>query len=185
MKLAFHFITIILVSTITLAQGSDAKDVLPNFRGTEWGTSYANVEAKELAEYHQDFIGFGMTILSYKGKLLNYEAGIDYVFESDTLTEAMYILEVESFPEIYQKIKEHYFSKYDEPHYWANAHPHAVFNWGEEENGVCKGPEIYWEFCDGFIGIISEKDNDEISITVLYAYNKTILDYGKYVKFPL
>ena len=103
MKLASYFIIIILISAITFAQGSEGKEVLPNFRGFKWGTTFKDVKEIELAEYQQNFIGFGITILSYKGKILNYEAGIDYVFESDTLTEAMYILEVDSFPEVYKK----------------------------------------------------------------------------------
>ena len=40
------------------------------------------------------------------------------------------------------------------------------------------GPSIYWVFKDGFIGLISQKYKEEITLIVLYAYNTTVEEYN-------
>ena len=98
--------------------------------------------------------------------------------------EGLFEIEVDSFEIVYEKIKEFYIRKLDYPIYWAGSHPNTEVNWEGDSKGLCRGPEIYWEYFDGFIAIIAEKYLDEITISILYAYDKTIVDYGKYVTFP-
>ena len=45
--------------------------------------------------------------------------------------------------------------------------------------GLYTGPSFYWVFNNGFISLISEKFREEISISVLYAYDRTIDAYNE------
>lgn len=160
-------------------------DSIPKFRSIDWGESVESVRNLELSEYDQAYIGFGVYILTFHDKHLGYESKIDYVFEEDELVEAFYTIEAETFEETYNIIKENYINKFGRPNYWSSAHPDAsikrVF---ESEEEYCRGPEIYWEFCNGFLGIISERYKQSITITILFVHNKTIDEYGKFVVYP-
>lgn len=180
-------IILILLGSKFYPQDFSGLDSIPKFRGFDWGESLKNIESNELSDYKQTFIGFGVKTLSYSGKIAELDADIDYVFENNVLTEGMYIIKVEIslFDEIIEKIKNYHFEKLDIPHYWSSSHPNSKIDWSKvEENGICRGPEIYWEYCDGFIGIIAENFKDDITITILYVKGKSINDYGKYVKYP-
>lgn len=179
-------ILLLLVSNL-YPQGYNDLDSIPKFRGFDWGETLENIKSKELADYKQTFIGFGVNTLSYSGKIAELDADIDYVFENDVLSEGIYIIKVELsfFDEAFEKIKNYYFQKLNIPHYWASSHPNSKINWNDTvENETCRGPEIYWEYCNGFIGIVAEKFKEEITITVIYVHQKTIQSYGKYVTFP-
>lgn len=175
----------LLINSISFSQTFSKLDSIPSFRGMEWGETIDDVKSKEIANYRQTFIGFGETVISYFGKITSFEATIDYAFKDDVLTEASYNIDIENFNETFEKVKDYYINKLGEPNYWASLHPRFIGNWkGDEENGLCRGPELYWEYCNGFIGIITEKYKDDITLTVLYVHDKTILDYGKLVTFP-
>lgn len=186
MKLFNHSSIMLLMLGINLySQISTELDSIPRFRGINWGSSIETVKALELASYQQSYIGFGVYILTYHGQILDQHTKIDYVFEDNILVEAFYTIDVESFPENFQSVKELYFNKLGIPNYWASSHPDTSIDWalkGDEQ--FCRGPEIYWEFCNGFIGLISEKFKDDISISILYCHGKTIAEYGKFVIYP-
>jgi len=186
MKYLISIICIFMqIGSIAFSQTFSRLDSIPKFRGMEWGETIKDIKSKELAKYGQTFIGYGESIISYFGEIASHETIIDYVFNDNILTEASYNLDVEDFTPTFESIKNHYINKLGEPNYWASLHPKFVGNWkGDEENGLCRGPEIYWEYCNGFIGIIAEKYKEDITLTVLYVHNKTILDYGKLVTFP-
>ena len=160
-------------------------DSIPSFRGFEWGTSIEEVKSKELANYMQTFMGFGVHIMSFSTAVADFDAVLDYVFEDSILVEASYCFEIESFPESFKKLKDYFINKLGSPFYWANSHPDYDIDWAEEsDNGICRGPEIYWEYLNGFIGMIAEKYKEDITLTILYVHQKTINEYGKYVIYP-
>ena len=173
-----------MLSPICVAQDASTLDSIPSFRGYNWGTNIEKVRSTELADYMQTYIGFGSYVISYKTRLIGFEARMDYVFEDSILTEASYELEGINFETVFQDIKKYYYNILGLPNYWASSHPDLSINWNEEENGICRGPEIYWEYCDGFIGIVAEQYKESISITILYVKGKSINNYGKYVKYP-
>jgi len=171
---------ILLFGIYSYAQNENQIDSIPKFRGFKWGESMKEVKSKELAKYLQTFIGFGVNIISYSGKIADYNSIIDYVFEDSILVEASHSIKIEYFPKAFKKLKEYYINKFGTPFYWANSHPNSVIDWTSETKGdLCRGPELYWEFCNGFIGIIAEKFKEDITITILYVHQKTIREYGK------
>ena len=152
---------------------------------TNRGESIKNVESLELAHYAQTYFGFGECILSYYGNILDFSTMIDYTFKDSILIEGSYTIHTKNFPSTFSKIKKFYTNQLGEPSYWATAFPDSSFQFKDtSETKQCRGPELYWEYCNGFIGIISEKYEDDITITILYAHNKTIAEYGKYLPFP-
>lgn len=180
-KLIFFF----AVGSCLYSQEPTQIDSIPNFRGIEWGESIQGVRSLELAKYDQLYIGFGVHILTFHDTHLNYYTKIDYVFEEEKLKEAFYTIETESFEETFQNIKASYINRFGRPNYWSSSHPDASINSVfESESDYCRGPEIYWEFCNGFLGIISEKYKETITITILFVHEKTIEDYGKFVVYP-
>ncbi len=40
------------------------------------------------------------------------------------------------------------------------------------------GPSFYWEFKNGFIGLISQKFKEEITLTILFASDLTVDEYN-------
>ena len=46
------------------------------------------------------------------------------------------------------------------------------------------GPELYWKFNNGFIALIASKFEDDVTITILYANNKSINEYNKEREIP-
>lgn len=182
LKLIFLFL---FLHSYSFPQNESQVDSIPSFRGIEWGASIEEVKSKELANYMQTFMGFGVHIMSYSAEIADFDAVLDYVFEDSILVEASYCFEIEFFPESFKKLKDYYINKLGTPFYWANSHPNSTIDWSNEsEQDLCRGPELYWEYCNGFIGLIAEKYKDEITITALYSYQKTIREYGKYVIYP-
>lgn len=176
---------LLLLWECTYSQVTTQVDSIPNFRSVEWGESIDGVRSMEIAQYDQSYIGFGVYILTFHDKHLGYESKIDYVFDDDKLIEAFYTIETKSFISDYKNIKDYYIKRFGKPSYWASSHPDASIDWAwENEEDYCRGPEIYWEFCNGFLAIISERYKETISITILYAHNKTIEEYGKFVIYP-
>ena len=183
-KIIFGVFLTLFFSLEYFSQNLGKLEYLPEFRGYKWGERFLDVKAKEVAPYLQTTFGFGQQILSYKGRIAGHKARIDYVFKDKQLVEGIYEIKVDSFETSFEKIKQYYIDKLDHPIYWAGAHPLTKINWVGNKNGLCRGPEIYWEYFDGFVAIICEKYKEEITISILYVYDKTIADYGKYVTFP-
>ena len=171
-------------SAILYAQDSDKLEVVPKFRGMEWGESINSVKSKEILQYMQTTRGFGEEIISYKGETAGIDARIDYIFRDNKLVEGLYEIAVDSFEVDFEIVKNYYFKQLDYPNYWASSHPNTEINWIGNENGLCRGPEMYWEYFNGFIAVIAEKFRDEITISRIFVHDKTILDYGKYVTYP-
>jgi hypothetical protein len=175
---------VILIESYLYAQNFNQTDSIPKFRSFYWEESFNDVKSREIAKYMQTYIAFGESILSYHGEIADCEARIDFVFIDGILVEGHYIIEVDSYEETNEKIKDYYFKKLGTPNYWASSHPNSKIAWIGDENEICRGPEIYWGYCDGFIAIIAEKYMKEITITIIYAHNKTIQEYGKIVTYP-
>ena len=185
MKSILSFLILIhLFSVDQYAQDSDKLELVPKFRGFEWGESINDVKSKEMLQYMQTTRGFGEEIISYKGSTAGLNARIDYIFRDGKLVEGLYEIEVDSFEVDFEIVKDYYFKLLDYPNYWASSHPNTEINWIGDEHGLCRGPEMYWEYFNGFIAVIAEKFREEITISIIYVYDKTILDYGKYVTFP-
>ena len=182
-----RYLGIILILTLCEAlysQNSGKLEYMPKFRECEWGEKFVDVRANEVETYLQTTYGFGQKILSYTTKIAGYKARVDYVFKDERLVEGIYEIKVDSFEVAFDEIRQFYIEKLDYPVYWSGSHPLTKTNWKGNENGLCRGPEIYWEYFDGFIAIVAEKYKQEITISILYVYDKTIVDYGKYVVFP-
>jgi hypothetical protein len=186
MKDVFIFATIFLLVLLdSFSQSSGKLTYISKFRGYEWGESINSIRSKEILKYMQTTKGFGEEILSYQGQTAGLDARVDYIFRDGKLVEGLYEIEVDSFEIEFEIIKDYYFEKLDYPNYWASSHPNTEINWvGDEVNTLCRGPEMYWEYYDGFIAIVTEKYKNEITISIIYVYDKTILDYGKYVTYP-
>ena len=43
---------------------------------------------------------------------------------------------------------------------------------------MCMGPSFYWVFKNGFIGLISQKFKEEITLTILFASDLTVDEYN-------
>jgi hypothetical protein len=181
---------ILVISMVALfnsedkSQNSNKYEYLPEFRGSKWGLTVSNIREIEKEPYLQTTIGFGQKIVSFEGEIAGFRARIDYVFKENKLVEGMYQVKADSFKNVFESLKEFYIDKLDYPVYWSVSHPNTEIQWKGDENGLCRGPEIYWEYLDGFIAIISEKYKGEFTISILYVHEKTIADYGKYVLFP-
>ena len=43
---------------------------------------------------------------------------------------------------------------------------------------MCIGPSFYWVFKNGFIGLISQKFKEDITLTILFASDLTVDEYN-------
>lgn len=158
----------------------DSIHTLPEFRGVKWNSSLNEVKEKETAYYLQTFHGFGIEALSYKGKIAGLDARIDYDFKNKKFTEGSYrIISDENFKEDFQTLFNFLENLYGKPDLRSGPFYTSDSVWikiNDYETYV--GPSIYWEFKDGFIGLISQKYKEEITLIVLYAYNTTIEEYN-------
>lgn len=145
-----------------------------------WGVSSVEVESSETLPALQSFSGFGVYTLSFGGEFAKIKCRVDYSFKEDKLTEGMYVIDdVENITETFEELQKHLTEFYGKPDHWAN---HFITDndiWIQETPyGKYRGPELYWEFNNGFIGLIASRFKDEISIKVLYAGNVSIEKYG-------
>jgi len=158
----------------------DSTQTLPEFRNVKWESSISEVREIETARYLQSFAGFGIEALSFKGNIAGLDTRIDYTFTEDKFTEGSFIIISEdSFRENFQILLSYLKNLYGTPDYRSGLLYTADSVWIKlTDTGLFRGPSLYWEFGNGFIGLISEKFKEEITITILYAYNKTIEEYS-------
>lgn len=158
----------------------DSTQTLPEFRNVKWGTSINKVREIETARYLQSFTGFGIEALSFKGKIAGLETRIDYTFKEDKLTEGSYIIiDENTFRDNFQSLLRFLQNLYGIPEFRSGPLYTADSVWIKlTDTGLFSGPSLYWKFNNGFIGLISEKFKEEITLTILYAYNKTIEEYS-------
>ena len=158
----------------------DTTTTLPELRNVKWNSSLKDVKEKETAHYLQTFNGFGVEALSYKGKIAGLDARIDYDFKDKKLIEGSYrVNSDDNFKEDFITLLNFLEIQYGKPE--LRAGPLYTFDsvWIKTNDyGMFIGPSIYWEFKDGFIGLISQRYKDEITLIVLYAYNTTIEEYN-------
>ncbi len=152
---------------------------LPKFRGFDWNSSSEYVKENEEASYMQSFSGFGVFALSYKGKYENYNSRIDYTFKNDSLVECSYIILCDDFFSDFLKIRNSLIKELEKPDFWAKSKIRLNNVWIKKNDfGSFYGPELYWQFDDGFVGMLSEKSDGETTITIIYLHQQTIHDYG-------
>jgi len=158
----------------------DSIRTLPEFRRIKWNTSLNEVKEKETAYYLQTFHGFGIEALSYKGKIAGLDARIDYDFKNKKFTEGSYrVISDYNFKEDYSTLFNFLVNLYGKPDRRSGFLYTSDSVWIKTNDyGIYAGPSLYWEFKDGFIGLISQKYKEEITLIVLYAYNVTIEEYN-------
>lgn len=172
---------LIFIFIISYGFSQKAKDnKLPLFRNFEWRSSPENIKENETARYLQTFSGFGTYALSFRGEFLELNSRIDFSFKDSMLIEGSYEIESDfTYEENFIKIRDHFTKHYGKPKYWAIRKFGSGQRWIRETDlGTFRGPELFWEFDNGFIAIHSSKYIEEITITVLYVYNKKIEEYG-------
>jgi hypothetical protein len=154
---------------------------LTGFRNAPWGSSVNEVKNMETESYMQSFQGFGIYAISYKGKVAGLTAWIDYTFINDKLIEGSYLFEPPgNFGDDFNKLRIFLVSGYGNPDFRAG--PDSI--WIKvTDYGRFKGPELYWQFNNGFIALIASKFNDEITIIILYS-NRSIEEYNKEREVP-
>ena len=178
MKIINKILIIVLAATTIFAQERNNK--LPKFRDFNWRSSPETIKENESARYLQTFSGFGSYALSFRGDFLGMNSRIDYSFKDSTLVEASNQIRADlSYENDFKKIRDHFTNLYGKPKYWAitkfGSEPHWI---RETELGTFRGPELFWEFEDGFIAIQSSRYIEEITITILFVYNQKISEYG-------
>lgn len=155
-------------------------DSLKNFRGINWGASPELVRETEQSAYLQSFNGFGTYSLSFSGQFADKQVRIDYSFKNNKLVEGSYTLQsVGDVKKDFIDVKNHLTTVYRKPDYRANRSIASGDIWNKiNDYGKYKGPELYWEFENGFIALVAGKFKDEITITVMYVAAGKISDYN-------
>jgi hypothetical protein len=176
----FFLISASYITNLTAFTLQDSIHTLPEFRGAKWDSSLNEVKEKETAYYLQTFHGFGIEALSYKGKIAGLDARIDYDFKNKKFTEGSYrVISDDNFKEDYSTLFNFLVNLYGKPDRRSGFLYTSDSVWIKTNDyGIYAGPSLYWEFKDGFIGLISQKYKEEITLIVLYAYNVTIEEYN-------
>lgn len=179
MKTLKLFLIFISVFSYSFSQNTNETE-LPGFRNFEWGVSPEKVKENESARYLQTFSGFGTYVLSFRGDFLQLNSRIDYSFKDSMLVEGSYQIGTDfTYETDFIKIRDHFTKLYGKPAYWAITKFDSKPRWIKQSDlGSFRGPELFWEFEDGFIAIQSSKYIEEITITVLYVHNQEISEYG-------
>ncbi|OGU36130.1 MAG: hypothetical protein A2068_12180 [Ignavibacteria bacterium GWB2_35_6b] len=182
-KLLCFFLLILLINCAQAQQ----KNKIPQFRNFEWETSPEIIRKNEEAKFLQSFEGFGVFALSFRGNFIGLNARIDFTFKDKKLVEGSYQIQSDlSYEEDFIKIENHLSKLYGKPKYWAIRKFDSDRHWVKETDlGTFRGPELFWEFGNGFIAIHSSRFIDEITIKVLYVYNQKISEYGNADVFTL
>ncbi len=159
----------------------DSTSPMPQFRNIPWGSSIENVKEIESSFYLQKFIGFGVETLSYKDNLAGINSRVDYTFKNNKLTEGAYIIKPdESFKSDLLYILKYLSDEFGKPGFRSGPLYIADKIWVKENDyGSYSGPSYYWIFSDGFIALISQKFEDDITISVLFAHGSSIGRYAE------
>jgi hypothetical protein len=153
---------------------------LPEFRDVKWGSSLSDVEEKETARYLQTFSGFGIEALSYEGNIAGLDARIDYTFKNKKFTEGSYtVISKDTFREDFLTLLSFLQIRYGRPGYSSGPLYTSDSVWIKiNDFGMYIGPSFYWVFQNGFIGLISQKFKEEITLTILFASDLTVDEYN-------
>ena len=180
-------IVVFLLQVSFLFAQSNSKDSLNSFRNFNWNSRPEEIREKEDASFLQSFSGFGVYALSFRGNIAGLSARIDYTFKDSMLVEGSYQVRSDnSFKENFKKVREHLTAQHGKPNYWAIKLYTSAQPWVKETDlNSFRGPELYWEFDNGFIALQPSKYNEEVTITILYVYNQKIGDYGTADVFTL
>ena len=181
--LFFIFIVFLALSQLH----AQLKNRIPEFRDFSWETSPEIVKKNESAKFLQTFDGFGIYALSYRGEFIGLNSRIDFTFNEKKLVEGSYQIQCDfSYKEDFTKIQNRLSKLYGNPKYWAIRKFNSDQLWVKETDmGSFRGPELFWEFENGFIAIHSSKYIDEITIKVLFVYKQKITEYGNADVFTL
>jgi hypothetical protein len=154
---------------------------LNGFRKAVWGSSMDQVRLAETETYMQQFHGFGIDALSYEGDIAGLTARIDYSFKNGKLFEGSYVINPQdNIKPDFRKLRDFLVEKFGKPDYRAGLLIDSDSIWIKvTDYGEFKGPELYWKFADGFIGLIASRFDNNITLTILYSSDTTIVNYGK------
>jgi hypothetical protein len=181
MKIKIIFIVFLCLLQYRLLPFSpaDTSVTIPEFRNIQWGTSQENVRKQESAYYLQTFMGFGLVTLSFRDKLAGLETRVDYTFKNGNFTEGAYIIKSgDSFKNDFIKLLDYLTDQYGRPEYRSGPQFTSDSIWVKKDNNrSLSGPAFYWNYKNGFIGMISSKFEEDITITILYAYGTSIENY--------
>ena len=170
----------VIFFTVIYSSLTGNQDSLQGFRGIPWKSSPEFVRENESARYLQSFIGFGTYALSFRGRFAGYTMRIDYSFQDNKLIEGGYILdEPDDIIISFNTIERELTKKFGLPDYWANSRIGSGNIWIKvNEFGKYNGPQLYWEFSNGFIALHAGRFKDKITITVLFVTGKRISQYN-------
>jgi hypothetical protein len=159
------------------------------FRGCPWGSSMAEIKAKEMAT----FVAGGPTsgnryVIGYKTEVAGFPCQAIYGFVGDRLTWGMYSFKQEhsnktDFVDDFQKLKALLVTKYGTPGVdnvrWKNdLFKDDPSHWGL---AVATGDVIFvcrWEDPETIIGLLLQGDNYEITLNLSYS-SVALKDLGK------
>jgi len=159
----------------------DSLSNLPEFRNISWDSSPEKIKDNESSFFLQKFTGFGVETLSYKDKIFGINSRIDYTFKNNKLTEGAFIIKPgDSFKDDLLHLLKYLRNQFGKPEYRSGPLYNSDKIWIKENDyGSYFGPSYYWIFKDGFIALLSQKFEDDITISVLFAHNSSI---GKYAE---
>lgn len=171
---------ILLCNSLFAQVNPPGTDSLGSFRGIPWGASPGFVRENETSLYLQSFKGFGTYSLSFNGEFADKQVRIDYSFRDDKFIEGAYTLNtVGDIRTDYTDIQTFLAHQFGSPDYWSNSLVGSENIWIKvNDYGKYKGPELYWQFVNGFIVLHASKFKDEITVTIMYVVNKNIPGYG-------
>jgi hypothetical protein len=177
----FFLLFSVIVYECNLFCQSESFKELTGFRNSQWGSSVNEVKSVETGSYVQSFEGFGIYVLSYKNRIADLMAWIDYTFKDGKLIEGSYSFEpAGSFKNDFNKLKIFLITHYGKPDFRAGPLLESDSIWIKvSEYSNYKGPELYWQFSNGFTALIASKFEDEITITILYSSVKSIEEYNR------
>ncbi|OGU60743.1 MAG: hypothetical protein A2V66_08860 [Ignavibacteria bacterium RBG_13_36_8] len=153
---------------------------LTGFRNFMWGSNIELVRTNEIVRYSQSFSGFGKFVLTFHGTFLDRQVDIDFTFVNDSLTQGAYVFESEedNYKLDFNEIKRYLTSEYGRPGSRAGNDIDSDSVWIKISiYEMYSGPQYFWHFKNGFVVLHSAKDEDEITITVLFIGNKSIDEY--------
>ncbi len=181
MKLVIKIILISLFFSSNFSQNKSNKErLLKSFRGIEWGISKTQVRSIVKEYYLQSYSGFGIEALCYKGSIAGIDSRIDFNFKDDKLVDGLYSINPNSsFKTVFKKLEEYLINEYGKPDFKVGPDIDSSSVWIKENDyGRYRGPELYWSFKNGFVGLHASRFKDDITINVLYVEGKTVEEFN-------
>lgn len=162
------------------ASQPDSLISLVEFRGIKWNSSIEDVRQQETSNYLQKFKGFGIEAISFTSEIDGLDVRIDYTFKHNKLVEGSYTIKSgKNYKDDFISLLKFVIRKYGNPKYRAGPLYNSGDFWVRENNyGMFRGPSLYWKFQNGFIALLSEKQDENITITILFVDGKTIEEYA-------